>query len=525
MATLPDNQVVLFGKTEFRGSTQHFGIKIDDRRRHMYVIGKSGMGKSELLKNLAIQDIQDGRGLCFMDPHGDPVFDLLDYIPPERVKDVIFINPADMQYPIAFNVLEHVDFDQRHLVADGLMAVFKKIWVDQWSARMEYILNYTILALLEVPGSTLLGINRLLAEKEYRKRIVDQVTDPEVKAFWTQEFAKYQDKYATEATAAIQNKVGQFVSNSLVRNLIGQPVSSFNMREAMDQRKIILVDISKGRIGEDASRLLGAMLITKIQLAALSRVDIPRHERADFTLIVDEVQNFATASFASILSEARKFNLSLVIAHQYVKQLDEAVADAVFGNVGTIITFRIGADDAELLEKEFMPEFEATDLVNLGFRQIYLKLMIDGVTSHAFSATTMDTIAKPEHSTREQVIEYSRSMYSHPRADVEKAIAEWRAPIVPVYEERPPQRDAPFPSQQVSRGGPPGPQQRRQERGPRHGGGQGPRQQRSHEPKPMSLNTLADEPKEKVQATGASVSVSGETDLKSLIAQALGKKE
>src|SRR5512134_2700569 len=234
----PDNQVVLFAKTEFRGSVTNFGIKLDDRRRHVYVIGKSGMGKSELLKNLAIQDIQDGRGLCFMDPHGDIIQDLLDYIPQERVKDVIYINPADMQYPVAFNVMEKVDFDQRHLVGDGLMAVFKKIWVDQWSARMEYILNYTILALLEAEGSTLLGVNRMMAEKEYRHHVIEQVKDPEVRAFWTTEFAKYNDRYAQEATAAIQNKIGQFVSNPLIRNLVGQVQTSFNMREAMDQRKI-----------------------------------------------------------------------------------------------------------------------------------------------------------------------------------------------------------------------------------------------------------------------------------------------
>lgn len=583
----PDNEVVLFGKTEFRNSVQHFGIKLDDRRRHMYVIGKSGMGKSELLKTLAIQDIKDGRGLCFMDPHGDSVYDLLDYIPPERVKDVIFINPADMQYPVGFNVMEQVSFDQRHLVADGMMAVFKKIWVDAWSARMEYILNNTILALLEAPGSTLLGINRMLAEKDYRRHVVEQVSDPEVKAFWTQEFAKYTDKFASEATAAIQNKVGQFVSNSLIRNLVGQEKSTFNMREAMDQRKIVLVDISKGRIGEDASRLLGAMIITKIQLAAMSRVDIPKNERADFTLIVDEFQNFATASFANILSEARKFNLSLVVAHQYVKQLDEAVSDAVFGNVGTLISFRVGAEDAELLEKEFLPEFMATDIVNLGFRQIYLKLMIDGVTSHAFSAMTMDTPAKQENSTRDEVIEYSRTMYTHPRAEVEAAIAKWREPMVSAYvprddrprDDRPPRQDAPFPSESRATGKPLPPREqppRRDDRPPRRDGGQqrrddrgprpprpssgrpsegkrddrGPRQDRpQQQPRqqeqaaaPKQGVTLGEliqgavdfkgrkiEPKPQPsddvpKAEGVSVRYAADEDLKALIAKALGKK-
>jgi hypothetical protein len=404
-----------------------------------------------------------------------------------------------------------------------MMAVFKKIWVDQWSARMEYILNYTILALLEADGSTLLGINRMLAEKEYRRRVVDQVSDPEVKAFWLTEFAKYNDRYAQEATAAIQNKIGQFVSNPLIRNLVGQVRTSFNFREAMDAGKIILVDISKGRIGEDASRLLGAMIITKVQLAAMSRVDIQRHERPDFTLIVDEFQNFATASFASILSEARKFNLSLIVAHQYVKQLDEAVSDAVFGNVGTIITFRIGADDAELLEKEFEPEFTAQDLVNLGFRQMYLKLMIDGVTSHAFSAMTMDTLPKPETTHRVEVIEYSRSMYAKPREEVEKQISEWRlAGMEPV-----PQQQSAFRS---------GPMHQPMPARPSSGSSyrsQPPRQpfrthpspsSRPNQPKPLSLESLKQDRQPEKKNGDATLTSASTDDLKTLIARALGKK-
>lgn len=442
-----NNPVTLFGQVNFRNRDTLFGIKMDDRRRHMYIIGKTGMGKSELLKALAIQDIQDGRGLAFIDPHGDPVNDLLDYIPENRLKDVIYFNPADLEHPISFNVMEHVDFDKRHLVADGLLAVFKKIWVDAWSARMEYILNYTILALLEMPGATLLGINRMLAEKDYRREVIEHITDSEVKAFWTKEFAGYTERYTAEAVPAIQNKIGQFVSNRLVRNIVGQTTSSFDMREAMDQSKILLVDVSKGRVGEDASRLLGALLVTKIQLAAMSRIDIPKNERRDFVLIVDEFQNFATASFANILSEARKFNLSLVVAHQYVAQMEEEVADAVFGNVGTIVAFRVGAEDAEMIEKEFAPEFLAEDIVNLGKRQIYLKLMIDGVASRAFSAMTMDTPKPLEHSLREQIIDASRASYTRPREEVETAITEWRgvsgpgSSSVPVQPPRQPYRD------------------------------------------------------------------------------------
>lgn len=432
-----NNDVVLFGETDFRNRRVPFGIKMDDRRRHMYIIGKSGVGKSELLKVMAIQDIQSGRGLAFIDPHGDPVEDLLDYIPEERMKDVIYINPADMEFPIAFNVMEQVDPDKRHLVADGVMGVFKKIWVDVWSPRMEYILNNAILALLEVPGSTVLGINRMFAEKDFRNQVVSQINDPVVKAFWTQEYAKYTDKFASEATAAIQNKVGQFIASSLIRNIIGQPKSSFDVRQLMDEGKILLVNVSKGRIGEDNSRLLGAMLITKIQLAAMSRIDIHQSERRDFALYVDEFQNFATASFATILSEARKFKLSLIMGHQYVAQLDEAVRDAVFGNVGTIISFRVGAEDAELLEKELAPEFMATDIVNLGKRQIYVKLLIDGLASRAFSARTLDTPPPPAHAERSKVIEFSREAYAGVRSEVERSIAEWHAPVTPQFSAEP----------------------------------------------------------------------------------------
>ncbi len=429
MANDADNDVVLFGEANFRSKNVNFGIKMDDRRRHMYIIGKTGMGKSELLKNIAIQDIQAGRGLAFVDPHGDPVEDLLDYIPEHRMKDVIYINPADLEHPIAFNVMESVDPDTRHLVADGIMAVFKKLWLDLWSARMEYILNYTLLALLEVPGSTLLGINRMMAEKDYRKWVVEQVKDPEVKAFWVQEFEKWDPKYRMDATAAIQNKIGQFVSNVVIRNIVGQSKSSFDVRKAMDEQKILLINISKGRVGEDASRLLGGLLVTKIQIAAMSRVDIPRAERKDFVLVVDEFQNFATASFASILSEARKFNLSLVVAHQYVSQMEDEVRDAVFGNVGTIVAFRVGAEDAELLEKEFAPEFLTTDIVNLGKREIYLKLMIDGVASKAFSARTMDTITPPAINLRQQVIEASRNTYTKNRKEIEESLFKWRGEV------------------------------------------------------------------------------------------------
>jgi CxxC-x17-CxxC domain-containing protein len=427
-----------FAETTFRNQKKRFGIKTDDRRRHVYAVGKTGMGKTEMIVNMAIQDIQSGRGVGFIDPHGEASEKLLDFIPSNRVNDVIYFNPADMDYPIAFNVMEQVDTEHRHLVAAGLMGVFKKIWPDVWSARMEYILNNCVLALLEYPGATLLGINRMLADVDYRKKIIERIQDPVVKSFWVQEFSRYTQRYETEATAAIQNKIGQFISNPLVRNIIGQVKTLIDMRKAMDEQKIIIANISKGRIGEDNSRLLGALVITKLQLAAMSRVDIPEEKRKDFYLYVDEFQNFATSSFINILSEARKYRLNLTLANQYLGQLEEMTAmggkstqvlEAVFGNVGTIILFRIGAEDAEFLEPEFMPEFEQADLVNLGKYNIYLKLMVNGIAERPFSAQTLPPATPLAVSNREKIIKVSRERYSTPRKIVDDKIAKWTGMI------------------------------------------------------------------------------------------------
>ncbi len=419
------SEINFFAETTFRNKLRKFGIKTDDRRRHMYVIGKTGMGKTVAIKNMAIQDIQAGHGIGFVDPHGEAAEELLDYIPANRINDVVYFNPADLEFPLAFNIMESIDPGHRHLVASGLMGVFKKIWPDVWSARMEYILNNCILSLLEYPGATLLGVNRMLADVEYRKKVVEKITDPVVKAFWINEFARYTQRYETEATAAIQNKIGQFISVPLIRNIIGQVKSNINMRDIMDNKKILIMDLSKGRIGEDNSRLLGALLITKIQLAAMSRVDIPEEERKDFYLYVDEFQNFATESFTNILSEARKYRLALILGHQYITQMEETVRDAVFGNVGTIVSFRVGAEDAEFLEKEFSPEFTAGDFVNLPKYNIYLKLMIDGVAGAAFSARTLPPFPQLEESNKEKIIKVSRERYGTERAIIDEKISKW----------------------------------------------------------------------------------------------------
>jgi hypothetical protein len=423
-----ENRITYFAETDARNKRVPFGIKSEDRSRHTYIIGKTGMGKSTMLENMAVQDIKNGEGMAFIDPHGKTADLLLDYIPQERIKDVIYFAPFDLEHPISFNVMEDVGHDRRHLVANGLMSAFKKIWVDAWSARMEYILNNILLALLEYPDATLIGVNRMLADKEYRNKVVENTTDPAVKSFWLDEFAKYGDRYMQEAGAAIQNKIGQFVSNPLVRNIIGQPKSTFDLRKAMDERKIIIINLSKGMVGEANANLLGAMLITKIYLGAMSRADASPSQLKrlpPFYLYVDEFQNFANESFADILSEARKYKLALTVAHQYIEQMSDEVRAAVFGNVGTMVCFRVGAFDAEVLEKEFAPTFTQEDLVNLGFVQIYLKLMIDGVTSQPFSATTLPPIEKPLVSFKDDIIKFSRSTYAKPRAEVEEGIKQW----------------------------------------------------------------------------------------------------
>ena len=427
-----EEKITYFGQTDARNKKVTFGIKAKDRTKHVYVIGKTGMGKSTLLENMAVQDIKNGEGMAFIDPHGKTAELLLEYVPEHRRKDVVYFAPFDIEYPISFNVLESVDPDKRHLVVSGLMSTFKKIWQDAWSARMEYILTNTLLALLEYPDATLLGVNRMLSDKEFRKQVVSHVTDSSVKAFWVQEFANYTERMAAEAVPAIQNKIGQFTANALIRNMIGQPKSSFNIREMMDQRKIFIINLSKGRIGESNANLLGGMIITKIYLAALSRADVSDaviKKLPNFYLFVDEFQSFANESFADILSEARKYKLNLTMAHQYIEQMEEEVRAAVFGNVGTMIVFRVGAFDAEVLEKEFSPQFTAEDIVNLGIFQIYLKLMIDGISSAPFSATTLPPIALPESSSAKSVIEESRKQFANNRVDVEKKIDEWLAPM------------------------------------------------------------------------------------------------
>ncbi|MEX2052493.1 MAG: CxxC-x17-CxxC domain-containing protein [Candidatus Paceibacterota bacterium] len=425
-----NKDLTYLGLTTYRDKNTLFGIKRKDRRQHVYLLGKSGTGKSVLMFNMVIQNILNGEGVCVVDPHGELVEGVLSAIPPHRLKDVVYFNPADTDYHIGFNVLELVDPQYKHLVASGLMGIFTKIWANAWSARMEYILNNAILALLDTPGTTLLGIPRMLVDKDYRQKIISNLKDPVIKAFWVHEYEAWQDKFRNEAIAPIQNKVGQFLSTSIIRNVVGQSKSTINIFDIMNQGKIFLVNVSKGRIGEDNSSLLGGMIITKIQLAAMERVRIPEDSRKDFYLYVDEFQNFVTDAFAGILSEARKYRLNLTVAHQYTAQLisdkSSAVRDAVFGNVGTMIVFRVGSDDADFLEKEFDPEFTPQDIVNLPNYKIYLKLMIDGVTSRPFSAKTLPPMVQSGNKEiEEQVINSSRELYCKSKEVVENEINSW----------------------------------------------------------------------------------------------------
>lgn len=418
-------QVSHFAMTDVRNQRKAFGIRAIDRAKHMYVIGKTGMGKSTLLENLAIQDIQRGEGICFIDPHGSTAEKLLSYVPHDRIKDVIYFAPFDTNHPIGFNVMEDVGYDKRHLVASGLMSAFHRIWGEEsWSARMEYILQNTLLALLEYPDTTLGDVSPMLLNQKFRNRVLDKIQDPLVKRYWREEFTSYSERYKQEAVPGILNKVGQFVSNPLIRNIVSQPRSAFDMRDIMDSRKIFLVNLSKGRIGENNADMLGSMIVVKLYLAAMSRAEEGARLAGlpPFYLYVDEFQSVVNSSFENILSEARKYKLCLTIAHQYIEQVPEEVRAAVFGNVGTTIAFRVGPFDSEVLEKVFTPVFTAQDLVGLGFAQIYLTLMIDGVGSKPFSAQTLPPINDPEVHYATEAIDWSRQKYSITRAEVEEII-------------------------------------------------------------------------------------------------------
>lgn len=411
-----------FGNTNFRGTNLQFGAKRTDRGRHLYIVGQTGTGKSGLLELLTLSDIFSDNGFAVIDPHGDYAQNILDYIPAHRIDDVIYFNPADTDFPIGFNPLEVTDPSLKNHISSELVGVLKRMF-ESWGPRLEYILRYTILALLDYPDSTMLDITKMLTEKKYREDVISYVTDPVVKSFWTIEFASWNDKFASEAVAPVLNKIGAFTANPMIRNIIGQPHTTMNIRHAMDNGKILVVNLSRGLMGEDNASIIGALMVTKIQLAAMGRADIAKVEdRKPFYLYVDEFQNFATDSFATILSEARKYGLNLTVANQYTSQMDPVVKDAVFGNVGGIISFRVGAEDASGLSKYFEPQFEPQDLIQLNNRHFVASLNIDGEKVPAFSATTLNLPPKQADNTA-TIIERSRIRYARPKAEVEKNIS------------------------------------------------------------------------------------------------------
>ena len=423
-----NEHVIQLGTREGWGGPAPFGIHLLDTRHHIYVIGKTGSGKTTLLRNMILQHLYLGHGVALLDPHGDLAEELLDHFPMSRADDLVYFNPGDLEFPISLNLLANVPPDSRHLVASGIVAAFKSIWRDSWGARMEYIFHNTLLALLDCKNTTLLGVNRMLTDAEYRAWVVRQVKDPFVRDFWTNEFASYDPRFMREAIAPIQNKIGQFLMNPPIRNILGQVKNKIDFRSIMDSGGVFIANLSKGKLGEDKANLLGSLLTTQFQLAAMSRADMPEAERRDFHLLIDEFHNFTTDSFASILAEARKYRLCLTLSHQYLDQLAPEVRQAVFGNAGTMIAFRAGHTDAELLAKEFANAFVPSRFVELDRYHILVRLLENGMVSAPFAAKTLPALEN-EHLRRKNLVRRSRDRLATDRAAVEQKLRRWSASV------------------------------------------------------------------------------------------------
>lgn len=438
-----DKDISAFGLTNFRGINQQFGMYRSDRGRHAYIIGQTGTGKSGLLELFALSDVFHHQGYAIIDPHGDFAVNNLKFVPQSRIKDVVFFNPADTTYPVGFNPMEVIDPNMKNNISSEIIGVLKRMFGESWGPRLEYILRYTILALLDYPNTTLLDIAPMLTDKKFRKKVVENCQDAVVRQFWNVEFASWTEKFAAEAISPVLNKVGAFTANPIIRNIVGQPRSTFNIRQIMDEGKILVVNLSKGLIGEDNAAILGSFIVTKIQLAAMSRSDIPNiDDRRPFYLYVDEFQNFATDSFATILSEARKYGLNLTVANQYVSQMSDTVRAAVFGNVGTTICFRISPEDAPQLGKQFTPQFTPEDIMEMANRHFIISMVIKGEKVQAFSATTL-TLPPVQTDFSPQIVESSRLHYARPRADVEQEIATLIASSPPQSQQQPQQPATP----------------------------------------------------------------------------------
>ena len=420
-----DSQPVYIGQRDnWGGSTSLFGIGAPDRRHHMYVIGQTGSGKTTLIRNLIVQHIANGDGVGLIDPHGDLAEDLLNHIPSRRADHLVYFDPGDREFPIALNLLANVPPDERHLVATGIVGALKSLWRDSWGPRMEFILHNALSALLDCQNATLLGVSRMLTDSEYREWVVRQVRDPFIRAFWTEDYAKYDPRFMREAIAPIQNKIGQFMLNPVIRNILGQVPSKLSFRFIMDNQRLFIANLAKGRLGHDKANLLGSLLVTQFQLAAMARVNQPENDRRDFYLFIDEFQNFTTDTFDSILAEARKYRLCLTISHQYIDQLSLPIRQAVFGNVGTFVAFRLGHTDAEVLEAQFGRTYPARQFVDLERYEILIKLLEDGTYREPFLAATLAPVPF-RGSKREKLVALSRQRFATARSDVESRLERW----------------------------------------------------------------------------------------------------
>jgi len=427
-------EICFIGRTNYVAALEEkkfvFGIKRDDRRRHVYIVGKSGVGKSKLLELLLRQDVAYGKGLCLMDPHGDVIEDLLVAIPKERIKDVCIIDPADSEYPASFNPLANVNVDFKHQLTQGLIEVMEKQFGANWTPRLEHVFRFTTLALLDYPHATMRGMISMLTDRNYRQKVIEYIEDDMVKRFWAIEFADWSEKFDTDAIIPLVNKLGQFLSDPMLRNIFGQKENKIDLERLMNEKKIVLINLSKGRLGEENSSFFGAMFLTKIKQAGMQRARMPEKDRTDFYLYVDEFQNVVTETFENLMSEARKYGIAITIAHQYMGQLLPKVLSAVLGNTGTMISFRVGGADAEVLEYEFAPIFKVKDFINLGKQEFYIKLMIDGESYDPFSAATL-FVKKPVHqSYREEIIASSREQFAITAGAAKKLIEEEESTII-----------------------------------------------------------------------------------------------
>lgn len=419
-----DQIYIIIGERHGWGHSRPFGISAADQRQHIYVIGKTGSGKTTLLRNLIIQHISLGHGVALIDPHGDLAEELLNHIPPHRADHLVYFNPSDLEFPIGLNVLGNVAPDQRHLVASGVVSAFKGIWRDSWGPRTEYLLYNAVAALLDCRNATLLGVNRLLIDDKYRAKVIRQIKDPFIRAFWAEEYANYDPRFQREAIAPIQNKLGQFLLNPVIRNILGQVKAKVNIPFMMDHGRLFIANLSKGQLGHEKANLLGSLLTTQFQLAAMARANRPEEKRPDFYLVIDEFQNFSTDAFASILAEARKYRLCLTLSHQYIDQLPLPVRQAVFGNVGTLIAFRIGYADAEAMEKEFGHTYPASTIADLNRYEIVVKLLVDGTNIEPFRAKMLPPLEnRVGH--KGKLIALSRERFAIPRVVIDDKLARW----------------------------------------------------------------------------------------------------